>query len=44
MLVYVDDCIIISDSIMKIYYLIHSLKNGSENFVLTVEDVIDKFL
>ena len=44
MLVYVDDCIIISDSMMKIDYLIQTLQNGSENFVLTVEDTIDKFL
>ena len=29
---------------MNIDYLIHSLKNGSENFVLTVEDAIDTFL
>ena len=38
MLVYVDNCIIISDSTMKIDYLIHTLQNGSENFVLTVKD------
>ena len=44
MLVYVDDCIIILDSMMKIDYLIHTLQNGSENFVLTVKDTIDKFL
>ena len=44
MLVYVDDCIIISDSTMKIDYFIHTLQNGSENFVLTVKDAIDKFL
>ena len=44
MLVYVDDCIIISESTMEIDYLIHTLENGSDNFVLTVEDAIEKFL
>ena len=44
MLVYVDDCIKISDSTMKIDYLIHTLKNGSDNLVLTVQDTIEKFL
>ena len=43
-LVYVDDCIIISDSTMKIDYLSYTLQNGSENFVLTVKDKIHKFL
>ena len=43
-LVYVDDCIIIGDSIARIDVLIHSLMNGSEKFVLTDEDTLDKFL
>ena len=29
---------------MNIDYLIHNLQNGSENFVLTVEDTMDKFI
>ena len=44
MLVYVDDCIIISDSIARIDVLIHSLMNGPEKFVLTDEGTLDKFL
>ncbi|MCP4094802.1 MAG: hypothetical protein GY748_01030 [Planctomycetaceae bacterium] len=44
MFVYVDDCIIISDSIARIDVLIHSLMNGPEKFVLTDEGTLDKFL
>ena len=43
-LVYVDDCIIVGDSMARIDVLIHSLQNGPENFVLTEEGTIDKFL
>ena len=44
MLVYVDDCIIIGDSIARIDVLIHSLMNGPEKFVLTDEGTLEKFL
>ncbi len=43
-LVYVNDCIIVSDSQARINMLVHSLKNGKEKFILTKEDTIDKFL
>ncbi len=44
LLVYVDDCIIIADNIMRIDVLIHSLKNGEEKYILTEESTLDKFL
>ncbi len=43
-LVYIDNCIIISESQARIDVLVHSLKNGKEKFILTKEDMIDKFL
>ena len=43
-LVYVDDCIIISDNKLKIQHLVYSLSTGSEEFVLTQEGTLDKFL
>jgi hypothetical protein len=43
-LVYVDDCIIVSDNKMKIQHFVHSLKTGPEQFVLTEEGTLDKFL
>jgi hypothetical protein len=42
--VYVDDCIIISDSRLKIQHLVHSLSTGPEEFILTQEGTLDKFL
>ena len=44
LLVYVDDCIIIADNSMRIDYLIHSLKNGKEKYILTEEGTLDKLL
>ena len=43
-LTYVDDCIIVGNSMKEINYFINSMKNGSENFILTDEGDIDKFL
>ena len=43
-LVYVDDCIIFSKDKSVIDDLIHSLMNGPENYVLTDEGEIDKYL
>ena len=43
-LTYVDDCIIIGDSIARIDELILSLHGGNENFVFTDEGSIDKYL
>eukprot|EP00956_Cyclotella_meneghiniana_P007593 scaffold10232_cov46-Cyclotella_meneghiniana.AAC.3 len=43
-LVYVDDCIIVSDNKLKIQHFVHSLKTGPEQFVLTEEGTLDKFL
>ncbi len=44
LLVYVDDCIIIGDSMMRIDHLIHSLQHGEEQYILTEEGTLDKFL
>ena len=41
---YVDDCIIMSDTRMKIDYLVHSLEHGTEQFILMKEGTLDKFL
>ncbi len=41
---YVDDCIIVSDTRMKIDHLVHSLEHGTEQFILTKEGTLDKFL
>jgi hypothetical protein len=41
---YVDNCIIIGDSINQIYKLIQSLHEGGKNFVLQDEGLIDKYL
>ncbi len=44
LIVYVNDCIIIADNEMKINYLIHTLRNGPEQYILTKEGTLDKFL
>ena len=43
-LTYVDDCIIVGPSMKDIDYFVASMKYGSENFVLTDEGDINKFL
>jgi hypothetical protein len=43
-LAYVEDCIIIGDSMDRIKKLIQSLHEGDENFVLQDEGSIDKYL
>jgi hypothetical protein len=43
-LTYVDDCIIVGDSIECIEALITSLHDGTENFILKDEGSIDKYL
>ena len=43
-LTYVDNCIIVGLSINNINGLVESMKNGNENFVLTNEGDINKFL
>ncbi len=43
-LTYVDDCIIVGDSMDRIDALIQSLHGGSEKFVLQDEGSIDKYL
>ena len=43
-LTYVDDCIIIGPEIKEIDAFVTSMKEGNENFVLTDEGDIDKFL
>lgn len=43
-LVYVSDCIIVGDDMTKIDNLIESMQNGPENFILTDEGNINKFL
>jgi hypothetical protein len=43
-LVYVDDCIIVGDDMTKIDQFVASMQTGSENFILTDEGSIDKFL
>ena len=43
-LTYVDDCIIVADSMNRIDELIKSLHGGDENFVLQDEGSIDKYL
>ena len=44
LLTYVDDCIIASPSMDRIDHFVHSMKTGPENFVLTDEGDVDKFL
>ena len=44
LLVYVDYCIILSESEARIDVLIHYFKNGKEKYILTEEGSIDKFL
>ena len=41
---YVDDCIIVGPSMGNINPFVDSMKNGDENFVLTDEVDINKFL
>ena len=43
-LVYVDDCIIVGKDMGEIDEFVRSMQQGSENFVLTDEGSIDKFL
>jgi hypothetical protein len=43
-LTYVDDCIIIGDKMKEIDEFVKSMQNGPENFILTDEGDIDKFL
>ena len=43
-IVYVDDCIIVGKSASKINSFVDSIKNGSEGFILTDEEDINKFL
>jgi hypothetical protein len=43
-LVYVNNCIIIGLDMSKIGKLVVSMQNGPENFILTDEGNIDKFL
>jgi len=43
-LVYVNDCIIVGKDMGEIDEFVHSMQQGSENFVLTDEGSIDKFL
>ena len=44
LLVYIDDCIILAESEARIDVLIHYFKNLKEKYILTEEDLIDKFL
>ncbi len=44
MLTYVDNCIIVADSMDCIEQLITSLHNGTENFILQDEGSIDNYL
>ena len=43
-LTYVDNCIIVGPSMENINIFVDSMKNGNENFVLTHEGDINKFL
>jgi hypothetical protein len=43
-LTYVDDCIIVCESMSEINTFIHSMQNGPEKYILTDEGSIDKFL
>ena len=43
-LTYVDDCIIVGNDMNAINAFIYSMQHGPENFVLTDEGNIDKFL
>ena len=43
LLTYVDDCIIVGQSMKEIDELITSLQEGEEQFILTDEGDIDKF-
>ena len=43
-LTYLDDCIIVADSMIRIDELLKSLHGGDENFVLQDEGSIDKYL
>ena len=42
-LTYVNDCIIVGNSMKAIYKFVHSMQHGPENFVLIDEGDIDKF-
>ena len=41
---YVDDCIIVEETMENINRFVDSMKNGDENFVFTDEGDINKFL
>ena len=43
-LTYVDDCIMVGPDMKLINKFVESMKNGSENFILTDEGDINKFL
>ena len=43
-LTYVDDCIIVGNDMKQIDAFVKSMQNGPENFILTDEGDIDKFL
>ena len=43
-LTYVDDCIIVGNKMREIDNFVKSMQNGKENFILTDEGDIDKFL
>jgi hypothetical protein len=44
LLTYIDDCIIISPAMESIKHLVKSMQNGPENFKLTNEGDVNKFL
>ena len=44
LLTYVNDCIIIGTSMKSIDAFIHSMQHGKENFILTDEGDVNKFL
>ena len=44
MLTYVDDCIIVGNDMKDIDEFVYSMQHGPENFILTDEGDIDKFL
>ncbi len=43
-IMYVDDCIIVSNSMKDIYTFVASIKDGPKGYVLPDEEDINKFL
>jgi hypothetical protein len=43
-LTYIDDCIIVGESMQAMTNLVYSMQHGPENFILTDKGNIDKFL